>query len=81
MSQITVNIKMSQITEYIVQINTRNYNSQCKYIKKKLLSVDSHDISRIIFFKKLHVIIHNLPGYFTELDIKIDEQVQRWFNF
>ena len=71
---------MSQITKYIVQINTRKYNSQCKYIKKKLLSVDTCDISRIIFFKKLHVILHNLPGYFAELDTKIDEEGQHWFN-
>ena len=46
---------MNQITEYIIQINCLNYNNQFKYIKKKLLSVDSSDISHIIFFKKLHV--------------------------
>ena len=44
---------MSQITEYIAQINTRNYNSQCKYVKRKLLYVVSSDISRIICVKKL----------------------------
>ena len=66
--------KISKITEYIVQINTLNYNNQCKYVKNKLLSVDSCDISRIIFFKKLHVILHNLPGYLAELDIKINEK-------
>ena len=42
---------MSQVTEDIVQINTRNYHSQCKHIKKKLLSVDTCDTSYIIFFK------------------------------
>ena len=26
---------MTQITEYIAQINTRSYNEQCKCIKKK----------------------------------------------
>ena len=47
---------MNQITENIAQINTRDYNSRCKYMKKTLLSVNSNDISRIIFFKKLRVI-------------------------
>ena len=36
---------MDKITEYIVQINCLNYNYQCKYVKKKLLSVDFRDIS------------------------------------
>ena len=57
------------MTEYVAQINTENYNSQCKYVKKKLLSVNSCDISRIIFFKKLHVILYILPCYLAGLDI------------
>ena len=65
---------MSQITEYIAQINTRNYNSQCKYVKKKLLSVNSCDISRVIFFKKLRVILYNLQCDLTGLNIKINEK-------
>ena len=72
---------MSQVTEDVVQINTRNYHSQCKHIKKKLLSVDTCDTSYITFFKKLHVILHKLPAYFTEFEDKIDEQGQRWINF
>ena len=72
---------MSQITvKYTAQINTRNYNSQCKYVKKKLLSVNSCDISRVIFFKKLHVILYNLPCDLTGLNIKIIEKKQLWFN-
>ena len=69
---------MSQITEYIAQINTRNCNSQCIYIKKKFLSVNSCDISRIIFFKKLHLKLYNLPYYLVGLDIKINEKKQLW---
>ena len=72
---------MSQITEYIIQINSLNYNKQCRYVKNKLLSLDTSDISRTLFFKKLHVILHNLPYYSEELDIKIDEKGQRWFTF
>ena len=72
---------MTQISEYIAQINTRNYNSQCKYIKKKLLSVDSCYINCIIFFKNLHVILRNLPSYFVDLNIKINEKKRFWFTF
>ena len=72
---------MTQITEYIAQINTRNYNDQCKYIKKKLLSVISCDINRIVFFKKLHVILYNRPYYLSGLEIKINEKKQLWINF
>ena len=71
---------MNQITEYIIHINCLNYNNQCKYIKKKLSSVDSSDISHIIFFKKLHVIFHRLPGYLAELHIKVNERGQHLFN-
>ena len=72
---------MTQITEYIAQINTRNYNDQCKYIKKKLLSVISCNISRIVFFKKLHVILYNRPYYLSGLEIKINEKKQLWINY
>ena len=44
-------IKMSHIVKYIIEINSLNYNKQCKYIKNKLLSLKSCDISGIIFLK------------------------------
>ena len=72
---------MSQITKYILQVNISHYNKQCRYVKKKLLSVDSCDISCITFFKKSHVILHNLPDYLVELDVKIDEKMKCWFDF
>ena len=72
---------MTQVTAYIAQINTRNYNDQCKYIKKKLLSVISCNISRIVFFKKLHVILYNRPYYLSGLEIKINEKKQLWINY
>ena len=36
---------MNKITEYVMQINSLNYNKQCKYVKNKLLSIESHDIT------------------------------------
>ena len=65
---------MSHIVEYIIKINNLNYNKQCKYIKNKLLSLKSCDISRIIFFKKLQVILYRLPGYLVEFKDEIDEK-------
>ena len=72
---------MDKITEYIVQINCFNYNNQCKYVKKKLLSVYFCDINYIMFFKKLQVILQKLPVYLTEIDIKINKEGQYLFNF
>ena len=65
---------MNKIIEYIVQINSLNYNSQCIYTKKKLLSHDTNDIRHIIFFKKLNVILHKIPNYLSQLENKIGDK-------
>ena len=72
---------MNQTIEYIVQINTLNYNSQCIYKKRKLLSHDTYDIRHTIFFKKLHVILHKIPNYLSQLDDKIGDKDFFWFDF
>ena len=72
---------MNKITEYIVQINSLNYNKQCKYVKNKLLSIDFGDITHIMFFKKLQVILQKLPIYLTETDITINQEGNHLFNF
>ena len=72
---------MTQITGYIAQINTQNYNDQCKSIKKKLLFVTSSDIGRIIYFKKLHVILYNLLCYLAAIDIEINEKKPLYILF
>ena len=71
---------MDKITQYVVEINCLNYNSQCKYIKNKLLSIDICDIEHIMFFKKLQVILHKLPVYLSETDININEEANNLFN-
>ena len=72
---------MSKITEYIVQINSLNYNKQCKYVKNKLLSIDFCDITHIMFFKKVQVILKKLPIYLKEIDIEINQEGNHLFNF
>ena len=45
---------MNKITEYIIQINSLNYNKQFKYVKNKLLSIENCDITDM-FFKKVQI--------------------------
>ena len=72
---------MNKITEYTVQIKSLNYNKQCKYVKNKLLSIDFCDITHIMFFKKVQVILKKLPIYLKEIDIEINQEENRLFNF
>ena len=72
---------MNKITEYIVQINSLNYNKQCKYVKNKLLSTDFCDITQIMFFKKVQVILKKLPIYLKEIDIEKNQEGNHLFNF
>ena len=71
---------MNQITEYIIQINSLNYNKQCKYVKNKLLSIDFCDITHM-FFKKLQVIFEKPPVYLKKIDIEINQEGNHLFNF
>ena len=73
--------KMNKIRQHIIQINCLNYNRQCNYIKKKLLSVDFHDIDHIMFLKKLQIILQELPVYLKDINIKINEGDNNLFNF
>ena len=72
--------KMNKIRQHIIQINCLNYNRQCNYIKKKLLSVDFHDIDHIMFFKKFQIILQELPVYLKDINIKINESDNNLFN-
>ena len=72
---------MNKITEYIVQINSLNYNKQCKYLKNKLLSIDICNITDITFFEKVQVILKKLPIYLKEIDIEINQEGNHLFNF
>ena len=43
-------------------------------IKNKLLSIDFCDITYIMFFKKVQVILKKLPIYLKEIDIEINQE-------
>ena len=72
---------MNKIAEYILQINYLNYNKQCKYVKSNLLSIDFCDITHIMFFEKVQVILKKLPIYSKEIDIEINQEGNQLFNF
>ena len=50
-------------------------------INIKVNILNSYNISRIIFFKKLHVIFNNIPHYLSKLKIEINEKKWLWCNF
>ena len=68
-------------SKYILQIRCLNHKDLSEYLKNKLLSIDPEDITHIVFFKKLYVILLNLPCYLTELNMKINESKEHFVNF
>ena len=72
---------MDDISDYIIQISRLNQNSLYKLLRNKLLPIDPRDITHTIFFKKLYVILLNLPWYLKELNLKINESDERFINF
>ena len=72
---------MNKITEYIVQINSLNYNKQCKYVKNKLLSIDFCDITDIMLFKKLQIRLKKLRIYLKEIHVEINQKGYHLFKF
>ena len=67
---------MDDISDHIIQISRLNQNSLYKLLRNKLLPIDPRDITHTIFFKKLYVILLNLPWYLKELNLKINERIK-----
>ena len=59
--------KIEYLKSFIKKFNGLSYSSQCDYIKNKLLSFDLYEIQFIMFFKKLHVLINDLPTHFKKI--------------
>ena len=72
---------MNKITEYIIQINSLNYNKQCKTVKNKLLSIENCDITDMMFSKKVQIILKKLPIFLKEIDIELNQDGYDLFNF
>ena len=74
-------VEMAEIIKYIEKINTLNYSGQCKYAKTKLLSFKTIDVPHTVFFKKLYVLLDNLPWYIKESNIKVGVRKELIINF
>ena len=72
---------MEHISDYIVQINSLNHNNLHDFLKSKLLSINPRDITHTVFFKKLYVILINLPCYLKELNLKINKSAESFIEF
>ena len=54
------------LTEYVTKLNKLSYKDQCMCITKKLISMEPDDAIYYIFFKKLQMILIDLPGIFHD---------------
>ena len=72
---------MYDMNNYILQIRCLNQKDLSEYLKNEILSIDPEDITRTVFFKKLYVVLLNLPCYLRELNMKINESKEHFVNF
>ena len=52
---------MPTLEERIKEFNELEYRDQCRYIVNKLISLEYVDIMHTVFFKRLQIILRNLP--------------------
>ena len=58
---------MEYLVKFIENFNSLTYSSQYNYVKNKLFSFDLYERQLIMFFKKLHVLLNNLPSHFKKI--------------
>ena len=54
------------LSNYITELYKLSYKDQCAYITKKLISMQPDDITYSTFFKKLQIMLINLPDTFND---------------
>ena len=52
---------MPTLEERIKEFNELEYRDQCRYIVNKLISLEYIDIMHTVFFKRLQIILRNVP--------------------
>ena len=67
--------KMETISKYVKKVNALNYNAQCKHVRSKLLSTKHKDIAHTLFFKKLYLLLDDLPRWLRETNLDTDVRV------
>ena len=63
------------------KINSLNFRGQCSYVKNKLLSFKTSDVPCTLFFKKLYVLLDNLPWFLKETNIGLGVRKELLINF
>ena len=56
----------SSLSKHITELNKLSYKGQCVYVAKKLISMEQDDITYLRFFKKLQIILTDLPTTFND---------------
>ena len=51
----------SSLSKHITELNKLSYKDQCAYIAKRLISMEPDDITHPTFFKKLQIILIDIP--------------------
>ena len=80
--KINITIKMdASLSNYITEINKLSYKDKGAYITKKLISMEPDDITYFIFFKKLQIMLINLPDAFKDFIKVLNTSDKGAFNF
>ena len=58
---------MDYLENFIKNFNNLSDEEQCECIENKLLSFDLYEIQFIIFYKKLHALLNELPGHINKI--------------
>ena len=66
---------MSSLSKHIKELNKLSYKDQCMYMTIKLICMEPDDIAHRTFFKKLQIILIDLPYTFNDFikDLSIDD--------
>ena len=72
------------LSDHIKQLNTQQYKNQCRYIAKKLISMEPNDIKYLTFLRKLQIIFTGLPyiafASMKDLEIESEKSCNHCFN-
>ena len=66
----------SSLSKHITELNKLSYKDQCAYIAKRLISMEPDDITHPTFFKKLQIILIDIPDIFNDIikDLNIEDE-------
>ena len=69
------------LTKDVIKLNKLPYKDECMYITKKLLSMEPDGVAYYIFFKKLQMMLIDLPGISNDFIKKISIGDRGTYNY